>query len=88
MCQVVAASPNCQRLLDSSRHMLFGVNLFNGFFNYARLYELASGRWCGVPESLCAYHRVRAFADVLRTGPGRLAPLANQGYLTLRPATC
>lgn len=39
----------------------------------------------GVPESLCAYHRVLAFADVLATGPGWLAPSANQGYLMVRP---
>jgi cyclo(L-tyrosyl-L-tyrosyl) synthase len=39
----------------------------------------------GVPESLCAYHRVLAFADVLQTGPGWLAPSANQGYLMVRP---
>lgn len=38
----------------------------------------------GVPESLCAYHRVLAFADVLRTGPGWLAPSANQGFLRVR----
>ncbi|MEV4319216.1 tRNA-dependent cyclodipeptide synthase [Actinocrispum sp. NPDC049592] len=217
MCEAVAASPNCQRLLAGGRHMLFGVSLFNSFFSAARLFELA--RWAlvrfdsvhflvadrpsthtlialgwsparacakveqegrlarnrvrralsdagaqdpdslllgwrnleanpgylrlrglvqnafdssqpfrrsclavsrdylrhrgetpteqqvitaseyflnelpigmdtpsilGVPESLCAYHRVLAFADVLRTGPGWLAPSANQGYLRVR----
>ncbi|MET0134490.1 MAG: tRNA-dependent cyclodipeptide synthase [Kibdelosporangium sp.] len=38
----------------------------------------------GVAESLCAYHRVLAFAEVLQTGPGWLAPSANQGYLMVR----
>jgi cyclo(L-tyrosyl-L-tyrosyl) synthase len=218
MCEAVAASPNCQRLLAGGRHMLFGVSLFNSYFSPARLAELA--RWAlvrfdsvhflvadkpsrhtlialgypperarakveqearlarnrirraltdagaadpscmllgwedlehnpgylrlsdlvrtafdddsrfrasclaisrdylrhrgetpteqqvitaseyfltelpigmdtpsilGVPESLCAYHRVLAFADVLQTGPGWLAPSANQGYLMVRP---
>jgi cyclo(L-tyrosyl-L-tyrosyl) synthase len=218
MCEAVAASPNCKRLLAGGRHMLFGVSLFNSFFSQARLSELA--RWAlvrfdsvhflvadqpsthtliavgysaerarakveqegrlarnrvrravadagaadpdslllgwrdlelnpgylrlrglvrtafdssrefrhsclavsrdylrhrgvspteqqvitaseyflnelpigmdtpailGVTESLCAYHRVLAFADVLETGPGWLAPSANQGYLMVRP---
>lgn len=217
MCEAVAASPNCERLLAGGRHMLFGVSLFTSFFSLARLSELAG--WAlvrfdsvhflvadkpsihtlvavgysperalakveqearlvrnrvrralsdagasdpdsmllgwedleanhgylqlhrlvrtafdedprfrasclaisraylrhrgetpteqqvitaseyflselpmgmdtpsilGVPESLCAYHRVLAFADVLRTGPGWLAPSANQGYLMVR----
>src|SRR5690348_5207309 len=43
MCEAVAASPNCQRLLAGGRHMLFGVSLFNSFFSAARLAELA--RW-------------------------------------------
>jgi cyclo(L-tyrosyl-L-tyrosyl) synthase len=217
MCEAVAASPNCQRLLAGGRHMLFGVSLFTRFFSQARLSELAEWAlvrfdsvhflvadkpsthtlialgysparaltkvahearmvrnrvrraltdaggdpetsmlgWSdleqnagylrlramvrtafddderfrksclavsreylrhrgelpterqvitaseyflnelpigmdtpsilGVPESLCAYHRVQAFADVLRTGPGWLAPAANQGYLMVRP---
>ncbi|MBP2322900.1 cyclo(L-tyrosyl-L-tyrosyl) synthase [Kibdelosporangium banguiense] len=217
MCEAVAASPNCQRLLAGGRHMLFGVSLFNSFFSQARLLELAAWAlvrfdsvhfliadtpsihtlaavgyspqraavkveqearrvrsrvhraladvgagdpdgmllgWSdlernpgylklrdlvrtafddderfrasclavsraylrhrgetpteqqvitasayflnelpigmdtpsilGVPESLCAYHRVLAFADVLQTGPGWLAPSANQGYLMVR----
>ncbi|TCO65726.1 tRNA-dependent cyclodipeptide synthase [Actinocrispum wychmicini] len=217
MCEAVAASPNCQRLLAGGRHMLFGVSLFNSFFSAVRLAELAA--WAlvrfdsvhflvadrpsahtlmalgypaerarakvdqesrlarnrvrralvdagaadpdslllgwddlernpgytrlrglvrtafdddprfrasclavsrdylrhrgetpteqqvitaseyflnelpigmdtpsilGVAESLCAYHRVLAFADVLRTAPGWLAPSANQGYLMVR----
>jgi len=43
MCEAVAASPNCQRLLAGGRHMLFGVSLFNSFFSAVRLAELA--RW-------------------------------------------
>src|SRR5882724_10587094 len=43
MCEAVAASPNCQRLLAGGRHMLFGVSLFNSFFSPARMAELA--RW-------------------------------------------
>ncbi|ALG13568.1 tRNA-dependent cyclodipeptide synthase [Kibdelosporangium phytohabitans] len=219
MCEAVAASPNCQRLLAGGKHMLFGVSLFNSFYSPARLRELASWAlvrfdsvhflvadrpsthtliamgyspqravakmsqearlatnrvrralaeagapdpdahllgWSdleqspgylrlrdlvqtafdndvrfrsscmeisraylthrgesptvqqvitassyflnelpigmdtpsilGVPESLCAYHRVLAFADVLQTGPGWLAPSANQGYLMVRPS--
>ncbi|RSM64862.1 tRNA-dependent cyclodipeptide synthase [Kibdelosporangium aridum] len=219
MCEAVAASQNCQRLLAGGKHMLFGVSLFNSFFSQTRLRELASWAlvrfdsvhflvadrpsthtlvalgyspqraaakvsqearmvrnrvqralidagasdpdthllgWCdleqnpgylklrdlvrtafdnderfrasclavsraylthrgesptvqqvitaseyflnelpigmdtpsilGVSESLCAYHRVLAFADVLRTGPGWLAPSANQGYLMVRPS--
>src|SRR4051812_24732024 len=43
MCEAIAPSPNCKRLLAGGRHMLFGISLFNSFFSAARLSELA--RW-------------------------------------------